>query len=195
MNRFLAPQWLALVAGAALMLAPSAIHATTVEAVTFEQLITSADRIFVGEVVAIESFRADLRHGPRIRTRVTFSVSQTLRGRGVLAVLEFLGGTAGDLTQEVGGMPRFVVGEPYVVFARDGDRWVNPVVGFTQGLLRVSRDARDGTLRVLTAERAPLAGVAAVGRSTARVSAAAIVPMSLASFVTEIRAEMARQTR
>ena len=195
MNRFLALPWLALVFGAALMLAPSAIQATTVEAVTFEQLVKSADRIFVGEVVAIESFRADLRHGPRIRTRVTFSVSQTIRGRGVLAVLEFLGGTVGGLTLEVAGSPTFVAGEHYVVFARDGDRWVNPVVGFTQGLLRVSRDARDGTLRVLTSERAPLAGVAAVGHSPTRVSATAIVPMSLASFVTEIRAEMARQAR
>ena len=170
-------------------------QAATVEPVTFAALVSSAERIFVGRVVGIESFRADLGGGPRIRTRVTFSVDDALRGRGIVAALEFSGGTAGDLTLDVAGMPRFAMGEHYVVFARDGDRWLNPIVGFTQGLLRVSRDARDGTARVLTIDRTPLAGVAAIGRSPARVSATVIVPISLAAFVSEIRAEMARQVR
>jgi len=166
-----------------------------VEAMTFEQLVQGAERIFVGEVVAVESFRADLRGHRRIRTRVTFSVEQPLRGRGVIAVLEFLGGTVGELTQEVAGMPAFIVGEPYVVFAREGDRWVNPVVGFSQGLFRVSRDFRSGTLRVLTAGHAPLVQVAAIGRPLSRASAELHVPMSLSAFVDRIRAEMARQAR
>ncbi len=131
----------------ALVLTPSFAPATTVEAVTFEELVKSAERIFVGEVVAVESFRSDIGRGPRIRTRVTFSIADAIRSRGVVSVLEFLGGTVGDLTQEVAGMPHFVVGEHYVVFARGGERWVNPVVGFTQGLLRVSRGARDRTAR------------------------------------------------
>lgn len=95
------------------LLVPSLVPATIVEAVTFEELVKDGQRIFVGEVAAVESFRADLRGNLRIRTRVTFSIDETLRGRGVVAVLEFLGGTVGDLTQEVVGMPRFVVGEPY----------------------------------------------------------------------------------
>lgn len=177
------------------MLFPSIASATTVEAVTFEELVKSAQRIFVGEVVAVESFRADLRTGLRIRTRVTFTVDETLRGPGLVVVLEFLGGTVGDLTLDVAGTPHFMVGDRYVVFARDGDRWVNPVVGFTQGLFRVSRDARDGTLRILTAGRAPLAGVAAIGHPLNRVSPIMSVPITLPAFVSQIRAEMARQTR
>lgn len=179
----------------AALLAPSLAPATTVEAVTFEELVKGAGRIFVGEVVAVESFRADQRGNLRIRTRVTFSIDETLRGRGVVAVLEFLGGTVGDLTQEVVGMPHFVVGESYVVFTRDGDRWINPVVGFTQGLFRVSRDVRSGTLRVLTASRAPLVHPAAIGRPLGRASAEMRVPISLPAFVDQIRAEIARQAK
>jgi hypothetical protein len=163
------------------------------EAVTFAQLVKTAPRIFVGNVVAVESFRADWRGNARIRTRVTFSVDETLRGSGVVTVLEFLGGTVGDLTLDVAHVPQFSVGERYVVFAHDGDRWVNPVVGFTQGLLRVSRDARDGTARVLTDGRAPLASVAAIGRPANRTSSMMSMPMSLPALLDAIRDEMARQ--
>jgi hypothetical protein len=179
----------------ALVVCSRPASATSVEAVTFEGLVQGAERIFVGEVIAVESFRADVRGGLRIRTRVTFNVDEKLRGGGLVAVLEFLGGTVGDLTQDVDGMPAFVVGERYVVFARDGDRWVNPVVGFTQGLLRVSRDARDGTSRVLTEGGAPLANVADVGRAARRVSPTMSIPISLPAFLDAIRAEMARQRR
>ena len=169
--------------------------ATTVEPVTFEELVKSAERIFLGEVVAVESFRADLGRGPRIRTRVTFSIDEALRGRGTLAVLEFLGGTVGGVTLDIPGMPRFIAGERYVVFTREGDRWVNPVVGFSQGLFRVSRDLRDGTFRVLTVNRTPLVNAAAIGRPETRVSATTSLPTSLVAFVDEIRVELARQAR
>jgi hypothetical protein len=173
-------------------LLPALTHAQE-EAVTFGQLIGAAQRIFVGRVVAVDSFRADRRGDARIRTRVTFSVDETLRGSGVVAVLEFLGGTVGDLTLDVVDMPQFSVGERYVVFAYEGDRWVNPVVGFTQGLLRISQDARDGTARVLTENRAPLASVTAIGRPADRTSSTLRMPMSLPALLDAVRAEMARQ--
>jgi hypothetical protein len=175
----------------AISLFPAIAHAQE-EAVTFAQLVKTAQRIFVGNVVAVDSFRADRRGNPRIRTRVTFSVDETLRGSGMVTVLEFLGGTVGDLTLEVADQPQFSVGERYVVFALDGDQWVNPVVGATQGLLRVSRDARDGTARVLTAGRAPLASVTAIGRAPLRVSRTMSEPMLLPVFIDAIRDEMAR---
>ena len=180
---------------AVLVLSASVARATVVEAVTFQELVKSADRIFVGEVISVESFRADVDAGRRIRTRVTFSVNETLRGRGLAVVLEFLGGTVDDLPQEVLGMPRFLKGERYVVFARDGDRWVNPVVGYTQGLLSVSRDLRDGSFRVLTANGAPLSAVTAIDQPQNRVAATMSIPMPLSALVAEIHAEMTRQAR
>lgn len=162
------------------------------EAVTFAEMVKTAQHIFVGHVVTVASFRADRRGEARIRTRVTFSVDERLRGSGIVTVLEFLGGTVGDLTLEVADMPQFSVGEQYVVFALDGDGWVNPVVGSTQGLLRVSRNVRDGTSRVLTAAHAPLASATAIGRTPQRVSRAMSEPMLLTTFVDAIRDEMAR---
>ena len=185
--------WPILVVSLALPLSALPAAAQTEEAVSFPQLVERAQHIFVGQVVAIDSFRADRRDSLRIRTRVTFSVDEKLRGAGTVTVLEFLGGTVGDLTQEIADMPRFAVGERYVVFALDGDRWVNPLVGSAQGLLRVSRDARDGTARVLTASNAPVASVAAIGRPATRVSSSMTTPMSLPAFLDAVRGEMARQ--
>ena len=55
----------------------------------------------------------------------------------------------------VAGMPTFAVGDRRVVFARR-DRSINPIVGFTQGLMKVTRDA-GGVDRVLTIEGASVA--------------------------------------
>ena len=186
---------LALVVSLAVLLLPSMAPAQTTEPTTFPELVKSAQRIFVGEVVAVDSFRADNAGGLRIRTRVTFNVDDALRGSGRIAILEFLGGTVGDLTQEIADQPLFAKGERYVVFARDGDRWVNPIVGSTDGLLRISRDVRDGTARVLTAAHAPLPNVMAIGQGVTRVSPTMSMPMSLAGFISDIRAEMTRQSR
>ncbi len=183
------------VAATAALLTPSLVPGTTVEPVTFDMLVRDADRIIVGTVAGVESFRADLDGNLRIRTRVIFGVGEALRGRGALMVLEFLGGTVGDVTLTVAGMPHFAIGERYVVFAREGDRWVNPVVGFTQGLLRVSRDARTGTSLVLTSGGAPLTDVASIGRPRSAVSTRISIPMSLTSFLDTVRMEIARQAQ
>jgi hypothetical protein len=70
-------------------------------------------------------------------------------------VFDFLGGETADLGMKVEGMPTFALGDRRVVFARR-DRSINPIVGFTQGLMKVSRDA-GGIDRVLTLEGAPIA--------------------------------------
>ena len=55
---------------------------------------------------------------------------------------------------KVAGMPTFTVGDRRLVFARrDGS--INPIVGFTQGLMKVTRDAA-GIDRVLTLEGVPV---------------------------------------
>ena len=72
--------------------------------------------------------------------------------------------------------PQFTVGERHVVFARR-EQSINPIVGFSQGLLRVTRDD-SGVERVQTLDRRPLAQVESIGKATA-VSAA---PMRLADL-------------
>ena len=183
--------WTASIALCSLLL-PFVARATTVDPVSFEEMVRSSQRIFVGEVISVQSFRADAAGALRIRTRVTFRAGESLLGAGPLVVLEFRGGTVGDLTEQIAGMPEFAVGDQYVVFAHDGGQWVSPLVGFSQGLFRVSRDARDGTSRVLGYDGTPIASTSAVGRSAARVSAAITIPMPLSAFVQAIEAELAK---
>jgi hypothetical protein len=131
-------------------------HATTFEPVTFNDMVAQAEVIFVGDVVDVRPFTVQTRERTIVKTRVTFSVSDPLYGTSSLVeVFDFLGGETADLGMKVEGMPTFAVGDRRVVFARR-DRSINPIVGFTQGLMKVSRDA-GGIDRVLTLEGAPIA--------------------------------------
>jgi hypothetical protein len=87
---------------------------------------------------------------------VTFRVDDPLYGTtSLVEVFDFLGGETPDLGMRVAGMPTFTVGDRHVVFARR-DRSINPIVGFTQGLMKVARDG-GGIDRVRTLAGAPVA--------------------------------------
>jgi hypothetical protein len=130
--------------------------ATSFEAVTFDDLVTQSDVIFVGDVVDVHPYILQVRDHTIVKTRVTFRVDDPLYGTtSLVEVFDFLGGETPDIGMAVAGMPTFAVGDRRVVFARR-DRSINPIVGFTQGLMKVARDA-NGVDRVTTFEGAPLA--------------------------------------
>jgi len=136
--------------------APAAVRATSFEPLTFNDLVTQADVIFVGDVVDVRPYTVQTRERTIVKTRVTFSVSDPLYGTSsIVEVFDFLGGETAELGMRVAGMPTFTVGDRRVVFARR-DRSINPIVGFTQGLMKVTRDA-GGVDRVLTIEGALVA--------------------------------------
>ena len=136
--------------------ASATVAATSFEPLTFNDLVTQADVIFVGNVVDVRPYTVQTRERTIVKTRVTFSVSDPLYGTSsIVEVFDFLGGETGELGMRVAGMPTFVVGDRRVVFARR-DRSINPIVGFTQGLMQVTRDAA-GVDRVLTIEGASVA--------------------------------------
>ena len=144
-----------LVCSIATIAAPG-VQATSFEPVTFGDLVAQSDVIFVGDVVDVRSYTVQTRDRMIVRTRVTFSVSDPVYGTSSLVeVFDFLGGETPDLGLKVAGMPTFAVGDRRVVFARR-DRSINPIVGFTQGLMKVARDA-GGVDRVMTLEGAPVA--------------------------------------
>ena len=136
--------------------APAAVRATSFEPLTFNDLVTQADVIFVGDVVDVRPYTVQTRERTIVKTRVTFSVSDPLYGTSsIVEVFDFLGGETEELGMRVAGMPTVAVGDRRVVFARR-DRSINPIVGFTQGLMKVTRDA-GGVDRVLTIEGASVA--------------------------------------
>ena len=178
---------------AALCVAASA-SGTTWLPVTFDDLVTRADVIFVGDVVDVRPFTLNTREGTVIKTRVTFQISDPLAGTtGALEVLEFLGGEIGDVGMAVAGMPTFRVGDRRVVFATR-DRSINPIVGFTQGLMQIRRDS-DGVDRVLTFDGVPLATTDSIGTGRARVSVTPSGAMRLSDLRSHVTSALAGARR
>lgn len=138
------------------------VSATTYLPVTFNDLVTRADVVFVGEVTDVRPFPLQTRDGTIIKTRVIFRVSDALLGTtSALEILEFLGGELNGIRMVVAEMPTFAIGDRRVVFARR-ERSINPIVGFTQGLLTIRRD-QTGVDRVFTLDGYPLARLESIG--------------------------------
>lgn len=125
-------------------------HAASPDRKDFDALIHEAGAIIEGEVVSIDS-RAGGTDAPL--TRVTLRVVEQLDGaRWVkgdrfvfdLPMGELPDGRFVDLVE----LPVFVPGETYLVFYTAATWYQSPVVGWSQGLLRLTR--RDGKAWVWT---------------------------------------------
>lgn len=160
--------------------------ATTYKAITFDELVGRAAVIFIGEVIDVRPYRLDTRDGTIIKTRVVFRVQDPIFGTtSTLEVLEFLGGEVGDLGMAVAGMPRFTIGDRRVVFATR-ERTINPIVGFTQGLLQIRRDA-NGLDHVRTLDGAPVVGAQSFGARLPLLGNVPATPVRLSDFRDQIR--------
>ncbi len=159
-------------------------QATSYEAVTFNELVAKADVIFVGDVLDVRPFTVSTPGGTLIKTRVTFLVRDALWGTtSSMESFEFLGGRVGKLGMQVSDMPTFSPGDRRVVFAKR-ERSINPIVGFSQGLMRVARDG-SGADAVQTVDGLPLVRTEDVGRGRGtRVRDGR--PMPLAAFRAQI---------
>lgn len=118
------------------LLASFPAHSTVIVAKSFDDLTAEADLIFVGTVTGLQSRWVDEEQSA-IETVVTFSVEEALLGDlGKEESLRFSGGEVDGLREQIAGVPRFVVGQRVVLFARRGHS-ASPVVGFHQGCFRV----------------------------------------------------------
>ena len=168
--------------------------ATSYLPVTFSELVTRADVIFAGEVVDVRPFPLETREGTIIKTRVVFQVSDPIWGTsGSLEIFEFLGGEWGGIGMAVAEMPQFAVGDRRVVFARR-DRSINPIVGFTQGLLQIGRDSA-GVDRIFTADGTPIAQPESIGSGVAGSSLPRTAAMRLSDFRERVRRAIAEAQR
>jgi hypothetical protein len=112
-------------------LGSSSIRATTVERLSLESLVKKASSIVEGKVDGSKTFwSADRKI---ILTTYRIVVRETIKGRASGAIeLTTIGGTIGDVTLHVSGMPTFQQGEDAVVFVESRGN-VSTVVGLTQG--------------------------------------------------------------
>jgi hypothetical protein len=170
----------ALLCGLAVLAADPA-SSTTVSEPTFDELVLRAESVVVARVVSTRSAWVDSRSGRSIVTDVTVAIEQTIKGP------EFLGGTVGDDTLRVEGIPQFEVGDRDVLFVNEAGRPASPLVGFMYGRFRIMRDPRTGADMVRTHDGRPLASTEDVGNAKPPARVAPARTLTLADFIGAIR--------
>ncbi len=197
-RRFLLPLF-------ALALLSPAMRATSVVPPSFPELVSEADAIYRGRVTAVEARRVERPDGgSMIKTFVTVAVDRVLKGTAQKeVVLELLGGTIGDESLTVSGMPKFTVGAQEFVFVQKNGVQFCPLVGVMHGRYRVMRDetnareivARDNGQPLTSVEQVemPMVELPAQLRAATAASAAsgALTP---AAFEASITSELQRPT-
>lgn len=151
--------------GLALLIAPLS-RATTVVPPSFSELVRDADAIHRGTVTAVEARRvaAPDGKGTFIKTYVTVAIERTLKGAKTAEVtLEFLGGTVGEDSMLVQGMPTFSIGDREFVFVQKNGVQFCPLVALMHGRYRVLRDEATAKEFVARDNRAPLTDMAEIG--------------------------------
>ena len=130
------------VAGFASVLLCSHALAFSVLYMEFGDLVDESDRIFDGEVTAIQS-RLEANKG--ILSDVTFDKCTYIKGSGTERnVLTLAGGTIGDISVVIAGAPKFTIGKRYIVFDEGNGRNFFPVLGGGQGIYEVKTNAATG---------------------------------------------------
>lgn len=193
-GRPLARPWLprALLVGLCTGLAGVA-PATTLAPISFQDLVARAERILVTEVVDVTS-REDASRPGLVVTRVTFRVASVLKGPPAAVVaLDLPGGTLGEASLEVVGLPRFRIGDRDVLFVKPGGRHLSPFVGFAHGRVRITQGLPSGLARVARFDGRPLASVREFSDPPASRAAQAGEAMTLDRFLAEVAREVRAQ--
>lgn len=115
----------------------AASQATTVLPVEVSEAVDTAELIFTGHVVTLET--ATSRDGLYPFTFVTFEIAEVIKGSvdGTDLTLRFEGGDLEELkeTLEVVGMPQFELGNEVLLFVQSNGTAACPLVGWWQGRL------------------------------------------------------------
>ncbi|MEX1198744.1 MAG: hypothetical protein WEB57_12905 [Pseudohongiellaceae bacterium] len=133
------------------------VSASTVVEMSFQDVVDSAELVFEGEVLSVESRQTGPR---RIHTIVRFRVLDVIKGDhpGDELELRYLGGEVNGRRMQVTDMEWPEAGESGVYFVESLQRpLVHPLVGWSQGHYRLAADGQ-GEDRVYTADRQPVAG-------------------------------------
>jgi hypothetical protein len=127
-----------------LLIVPAArAGASTVVAMTLEQMSERAETIFVGRVTGT---RADWNaERTRIYTHVTLEVDRYLKGGNGsgsrVTTVRLLGGSVGPYLAMVPGSPRFETGEEVLLFCAGGGARILTVLGMSLGKFTITADA------------------------------------------------------
>jgi hypothetical protein len=186
-------RWLAVLATGAML------HATSVVAPEFPELVGNADYIVraVVKSVTAEMIASPTGKGRKIVTRVELEVREVIAGTPPSPlVLQMLGGKVGDEEMRVEGAPRFQVGDEDILFLRGNGRQFNPLVGLMHGRYPIRRDAKTGREFVTRNDASPLRDSTEVSRpfsegavqaGTGRESSPGLTPDDFANRIRAMR--------
>lgn len=122
-----------------------------------------------------------------IWTFTSFQVEETWRGEAPPQItVRLLGGTMGDITSHVSGVPQFRPGEDVILFLQPTKRGDFSVVSWEQGTFRISRNPAD-TAAYLTQDTASFA---TFDPATRQFRATGIRHMPLESFRAQVAAAL-----
>jgi hypothetical protein len=184
-------RWNVMLLGAAALFGAPA-QASLLVALDTPTMVAEADTIAVVDVTRARA-AWDARH-ERIVTTVDLAVVESWKGAAAPAARVQIvqpGGTVGDITMIVHGLPRFAPGERALVFLR-GPRDRASVVGLAQGKRLVRREGANGTARYVVAapDRAGASFVRAPGAAAAAPAARLPISDTATRPLDEVRAEV-----
>ena len=164
--------------------------------IEFAEVVQFADAVFVGTVTDVSCRLGD--RGKLIVTDVTFDQMDVLNAKASVnqdisesVTITYAGGELDGLSLHVSDMPRFKVGEKYVICCQlDGKGYINPLVGGDQGRFRVIEDPVSGQEQVVTAGGARVLSVAdgqlQLGARTAVDSGSVISRSTFGGMIAEL---------
>jgi len=189
-------RWVCALVGAIVLVARCAF-ATSVVPPTFEELVSQAELVVRAEVRALRC-EETVRDGRAvIHTYVTIDVLRALKGAAPATLeLRLLGGTVGDRTLHIAGVPRFAPGERCLLFIENNGRQFCPLVAIMHGRYRIDRRASDGAEIVRRDNGAPLRAPSdvALPMSAAIPALTPGAPMTLEAFETAILNQLGHDT-
>jgi len=127
------------------LLTARVVPAVTLERLSLDEMAVKATAIVRGRVVA--SWAA--ARGTLIYTHYAIQVSERWKG-SVGSQIEVVvpGGAVGGLRQSFSGVPKLIEGNEYVLFLWTGSSGLTHILGFTQGVFDVQREAAGGVVAV-----------------------------------------------
>jgi len=147
-RRFL---WILFLAGLALLAVVA--NATTLARMRFEELAKQATAVARLRCLGAES---QWEKG-EIWTETRFEVVEQNKGRlPTVVTVRMLGGSVGALHSRIDGVPMFHSGEEAYVFLWNHEGEPFRILGWSQGMFRIAKDARTGLETVTQDSAAPI---------------------------------------
>jgi len=171
-------------------MASPAAFATTVTAPDFDSLVSQADYVVRTVVKSVNSEWQVEGANRSIVTKIELTVSEVIKGDPPSPlVLEILGGTIGNTTMAVDGVPKFKVGDEDILFIHGNGQQFSPLVGLMYGRYPIVRDSVSGEEIVLRSNGIPLYDTNEVSQPmTPGAAQIAAHPLTATAFADKIRA-------